>query len=147
MGLCLLIIFSNGHLALIDCSFFYISGQTPNNPEWYNPGGVLCCVVFLVLQCFCSFMFSFMLCVLGISFVVCILCLCPTDGHHETSVVIDNQEFWFVTQPQLSYEEAGIYCSSNHSKLATPLTINAARHLQEQLNKVPLLTFNSCCLF
>ncbi|KAI4900585.1 hypothetical protein NFI96_017269 [Prochilodus magdalenae] len=69
-------------------------GQTPNNPEWYNP-----------------------------------------DGHHETSVVIDNQEFWFVTQPQLSYEEAGIYCSSNHSKLATPLTINAARHLQEQLNK------------
>ncbi|KAL6469196.1 hypothetical protein MHYP_G00227200 [Metynnis hypsauchen] len=57
------------------------------------------------------------------------------DGHHETSVFMDGQEFWFVTQPQLSYEEASIYCSSNRSKLATPQTIIAARHLQEHLFK------------
>ncbi|XP_072516907.1 lymphocyte antigen 75 [Salminus brasiliensis] len=57
------------------------------------------------------------------------------DGHHNTSVFIDGQEFWFVTQPQLSYEEASVYCSSNSSKLATPHSINAARHLQEHLFK------------
>uniref|UniRef100_A0A8B9HIP5 Lymphocyte antigen 75 n=1 Tax=Astyanax mexicanus TaxID=7994 RepID=A0A8B9HIP5_ASTMX len=46
------------------------------------------------------------------------------DGHHNTSVFIDGQEFWFVNQPQLSFEEAIMYCSSNSSRLATPNTIN-----------------------
>ncbi|TSS35876.1 Lymphocyte antigen 75 [Bagarius yarrelli] len=69
-------------------------GQTPKNPEWYNP-----------------------------------------DGHHDTSVFMDKQEFWFVTQPKLSYEEASMYCSSNGSKLATPLSFNTARHLHEHLYK------------
>lgn len=58
------------------------------------------------------------------------------DGHHDTSVFMDGQEFWFVNQPRLSYEEASIYCSSNKSKLATPQTFNAARHLHEHLYKV-----------
>ncbi|XP_053490898.1 lymphocyte antigen 75 [Ictalurus furcatus] len=57
------------------------------------------------------------------------------DGHHDTSVFMDGQEFWFVNQPRLSYEEASIYCSSNKSKLATPQTFNAARHLHEHLYK------------
>ncbi|XP_007237400.3 lymphocyte antigen 75 [Astyanax mexicanus] len=57
------------------------------------------------------------------------------DGHHNTSVFIDGQEFWFVNQPQLSFEEAIMYCSSNSSRLATPNTINAARLLQEHLYK------------
>ncbi|KAB5559385.1 hypothetical protein PHYPO_G00028380 [Pangasianodon hypophthalmus] len=69
-------------------------GQTPKNPEWYNP-----------------------------------------DGHHNTSVFMDGQEFWFVNQPRLSYEEASMYCSSNKSKLATPLSFNTARHLREHLYK------------
>ncbi|XP_060735001.1 lymphocyte antigen 75 [Tachysurus vachellii] len=69
-------------------------GQTPKNPEWYNP-----------------------------------------DGHHETSVFMDEQEFWFVNQPRLSFEEASMYCSSNNSKLATPLSFNTARHLHEHLYK------------
>ncbi|XP_051528122.1 lymphocyte antigen 75 isoform X2 [Myxocyprinus asiaticus] len=55
------------------------------------------------------------------------------DGHHETSVFIDGQEFWFVTDPKLSFDEAVMYCSSNNSKLAEPETFNAARHLQEHL--------------
>ncbi|KAK7127939.1 hypothetical protein R3I93_020500 [Phoxinus phoxinus] len=55
------------------------------------------------------------------------------DGHHNTSVFIDGQEFWFVTEPKLSFDEAVLYCSSNNSKLATPASLNAARHLQEQL--------------
>ncbi len=59
-----------------------------------------------------------------------------TDGHHNTSVFIDGQEFWFVTEPKLSFEEAVLYCSSNNSKLATPDTLNAARRLQERLFEV-----------
>ncbi|KAI2659377.1 Lymphocyte antigen 75 [Labeo rohita] len=55
------------------------------------------------------------------------------DGHHNTSVFIDGQEFWFVTEPKLSFEEANLYCSSNSSKLASPDTLNAMRRLQEQL--------------
>ncbi|XP_053369706.1 lymphocyte antigen 75 [Clarias gariepinus] len=69
-------------------------GQTPKNPEWYNP-----------------------------------------DGHHDTSVFMDGQEFWFVNNTRLSYEEASMYCSSNKSKLATPLSLNTARHLREHLYK------------
>lgn len=59
-----------------------------------------------------------------------------TDGHHNTSVFIDDQEFWFVTEPKLSFDEAVLYCSSNNSKLATPASPNAARHLQEHLFQV-----------
>lgn len=59
-----------------------------------------------------------------------------TDGHHNTSVFIDGQEFWFVKEPKLSFDEAVLYCSSNSSKLATPASLNAARHLQEQLLQV-----------
>ncbi|KAI5101821.1 lymphocyte antigen 75, partial [Silurus meridionalis] len=69
-------------------------GQTPKNPEWYNP-----------------------------------------DGHHDTSVFMDGQEFWFVNQPRLSYEEASVYCSSNSSRLATPQSFNTARHLHDHLYK------------
>ncbi|XP_058256916.1 lymphocyte antigen 75 isoform X1 [Hemibagrus wyckioides] len=57
------------------------------------------------------------------------------DGHHNTSVFMDGQEFWFVSQPKLSFEEASMYCSSNKSKLATPLSFNTARHLHEHLYK------------
>jgi len=59
-----------------------------------------------------------------------------TDGHHNTSVFIDGQEFWFVTEPQLSFDEAVLYCSSNNSKLATPTSFSALRLLQEQLFQV-----------
>ncbi|XP_016331932.1 lymphocyte antigen 75-like isoform X1 [Sinocyclocheilus anshuiensis] len=55
------------------------------------------------------------------------------DGHHNTSVFIDGQEFWFVAEPKLSFEEAVLYCGSNSSKLAAPDTLNAARRLQERL--------------
>ncbi|XP_076880757.1 LOW QUALITY PROTEIN: lymphocyte antigen 75 [Brachyhypopomus gauderio] len=57
------------------------------------------------------------------------------DGHHNSSVFIDGQEFWFVTSPKLSFEEASIYCSSNKSRLATPQTLNAALQLQQQLSE------------
>ncbi|XP_016381640.1 lymphocyte antigen 75-like [Sinocyclocheilus rhinocerous] len=55
------------------------------------------------------------------------------DGHHDTSVFIDGQEFWFVTEPKLPFEEAVLYCSSNSSKLAAPDTLSAVHRLQEHL--------------
>uniref|UniRef100_A0A672SJI7 Lymphocyte antigen 75 n=1 Tax=Sinocyclocheilus grahami TaxID=75366 RepID=A0A672SJI7_SINGR len=55
------------------------------------------------------------------------------DGHHDTSVFIDGQEFWFVTEPKLPFEEAVLYCSSNSSKLAAPDTLSAIHRLQEHL--------------
>ncbi|XP_031414808.1 lymphocyte antigen 75 isoform X1 [Clupea harengus] len=56
-------------------------------------------------------------------------------GHHDTSVFVDGQEFWFVTSPWLSYEEASLYCSSNNSRLAVPVNINSAKTMQEQILK------------
>ncbi|XP_026076751.1 lymphocyte antigen 75-like isoform X1 [Carassius auratus] len=57
------------------------------------------------------------------------------EGQHSTSVFIDGQEFWFVTKPKLSFEEAGLYCSYNSSKLASPNTPDATQSLQKELRK------------
>ncbi|XP_023695795.2 lymphocyte antigen 75-like [Paramormyrops kingsleyae] len=58
------------------------------------------------------------------------------DGHHETSIFIDGNEFWFVSKPTLTHEEASLYCSFNHSKLAQPPTINALKQINNQLAKI-----------
>ncbi|XP_056590497.1 LOW QUALITY PROTEIN: lymphocyte antigen 75 [Triplophysa dalaica] len=55
------------------------------------------------------------------------------DGHHNTSVFVEGQEFWFVTDPESSFDEAVLYCSSNNSKLAAPSSFNAVRYLQKIL--------------
>ncbi|KAJ8003555.1 hypothetical protein DPEC_G00149570 [Dallia pectoralis] len=56
-------------------------------------------------------------------------------GHHNTSVFIDGNEFWFVTEPKLSYEEAGMYCRGNGSRLAAPSSMTAARRIYENIPK------------
>ncbi|XP_075385782.1 lymphocyte antigen 75 [Tenrec ecaudatus] len=40
-------------------------------------------------------------------------------GIHGPPVVIEGSEYWFVAEPHLNYEEATLYCASNHSFLAT----------------------------
>uniref|UniRef100_A0A674DTW8 Lymphocyte antigen 75 n=1 Tax=Salmo trutta TaxID=8032 RepID=A0A674DTW8_SALTR len=57
-------------------------------------------------------------------------------GHHETSIFIDGNEFWFVTEPKLPHEEASLYCNSHGSKLAVPQSSNAAIKIHNNLIRV-----------
>lgn len=109
-----------------------LTGKTPKTPDWYNPGRK---------QIFClSFGFhfcdsTFILCRHQVSQFQSIL-LCNLGGHHETSIFIDSAEFWFVTEPKLTFEEAMLFCNANGSKLATPLSSMAAAKIHHSIQGV-----------
>ncbi|KAJ8282372.1 hypothetical protein COCON_G00048910 [Conger conger] len=58
------------------------------------------------------------------------------DGHHESSIFVDGNEFWFVAEPMLPFEEADLYCSSNSSALATPQSMKEVGAILKQLKKL-----------
>lgn len=100
-----------------------LTGKTPKNPDWYNPGNKRLthdsfhCVSHFDLYHIWSFQ-------------------CLWGGHHETSIFIDGAEFWFVNEPKLSFEEAKLYCSANGSKLASPISPAAAAKIHQYLKEV-----------
>ncbi|XP_072321541.1 lymphocyte antigen 75 [Eucyclogobius newberryi] len=57
-------------------------------------------------------------------------------GHHETSIFIDNDEFWFVNGTRMPFEEAKLYCRAKGSTLASPPSFTAARQIHQKLADV-----------
>ncbi|XP_035008619.1 lymphocyte antigen 75 [Hippoglossus stenolepis] len=57
-------------------------------------------------------------------------------GHHETSIFVDGAEFWFVQEPKLTFEEAGLYCGASGSKLASPSNSRAALQIHQYMKNI-----------
>ncbi|XP_066544718.1 lymphocyte antigen 75 isoform X1 [Amia ocellicauda] len=57
-------------------------------------------------------------------------------AHHESSIFVDGDEFWFVNDTKLTFDEANLYCASNGSELASPQTLVAVRRIHETLSSI-----------
>lgn len=58
------------------------------------------------------------------------------ESHHNTSIFVDNDEFWFVKEPRLTSEEAKLYCREKSSTLASPPTFTAGRQIHQKLKEI-----------
>jgi hypothetical protein len=57
-------------------------------------------------------------------------------GIHGPPVIIEGSEYWFVADPHLNYEEAVLYCASNHSFLATITSFTGLKAIKNKLANV-----------
>ncbi|KAM6178871.1 lymphocyte antigen 75 [Rhynchocyon petersi] len=57
-------------------------------------------------------------------------------GIHGPPVVIEGSEYWFVADPHLNYEEAFLYCASNHSFLATLTSFAGLKAIRNKIANI-----------
>ncbi|XP_008843960.1 lymphocyte antigen 75 isoform X1 [Nannospalax galili] len=57
-------------------------------------------------------------------------------GIHGPPVIIEGSEYWFVADPHLNYEEAVLYCASNHSFLATITSFTGLRAIKNKIANI-----------
>nr|XP_031534326.1 lymphocyte antigen 75 isoform X1 [Vicugna pacos] len=57
-------------------------------------------------------------------------------GIHGPPVVIEGSEYWFVADPHLNYEEAVLYCASNHSSLATLTSFAGLKAIKNKIANI-----------
>ncbi|XP_067597908.1 lymphocyte antigen 75 isoform X2 [Pseudorca crassidens] len=57
-------------------------------------------------------------------------------GIHGPPVVIEGSEYWFVADPRLNYEEAVLYCASNHSSLASVTSFAGLRAIKNKIANI-----------
>ncbi|KAM6174259.1 lymphocyte antigen 75 isoform 1-T1 [Erethizon dorsatum] len=57
-------------------------------------------------------------------------------GIHGPPVIIEGSEYWFVADPHLNYEEAVLYCASNHSFLATVTSFTGLKAIKNKIANI-----------
>ncbi|XP_057361522.1 lymphocyte antigen 75 isoform X1 [Manis pentadactyla] len=57
-------------------------------------------------------------------------------GTHGPPVVIEGSEYWFVAHLHLNYEEAALYCASNHSSLATLTSFAGLKAIKNKIANI-----------
>ncbi|XP_075685462.1 lymphocyte antigen 75 isoform X2 [Rhinoderma darwinii] len=59
----------------------------------------------------------------------------PDWKRMSSAVIIEGDEYWFVSDAKLGYKEAALYCASNGSELATIDSLTTMKAIQERLKK------------
>uniref|UniRef100_A0A8D1FMK7 Lymphocyte antigen 75 n=1 Tax=Sus scrofa TaxID=9823 RepID=A0A8D1FMK7_PIG len=57
-------------------------------------------------------------------------------GIHGPPVIIEGSEYWFVAEPHLNYEEAVLYCASNHSSLAALTSFAGLKAIKNKIANI-----------
>ncbi|XP_014715295.1 lymphocyte antigen 75 isoform X3 [Equus asinus] len=57
-------------------------------------------------------------------------------GIHGPPVIVEGSEYWFVADPHLNYEEAVLYCASNHSSLASVTSFVGLRAIKNKIANI-----------
>ncbi|XP_062043209.1 lymphocyte antigen 75 isoform X1 [Lepus europaeus] len=57
-------------------------------------------------------------------------------GIHGLPLIVEGSEYWFVAEPHLNFEEAFLYCASNHSILATITSFTGLRAIRNRIANI-----------